>query len=134
MVVIRPVAEMTSRTRRRSVPAVRASVLRVVDPSLRLTVPPSGVTALRGLAATVAVRTSFWPEVSQAGGTPRVVLVGVHNNVGSSSSVTIGSIRLGDRMPRGPLVWVRCPARYDLVLVHGWHCRRDMYGMTTVFR
>ncbi len=42
-------------------PAIRASVLRVVDPSMTLTVPPAGVTALGGVAVTVAVRTPFRP-------------------------------------------------------------------------
>jgi len=124
MVVIAPVAEMTSRTRR-SVPAIRASVLRVVDPSMSLTVPPAGVTALGGLVVTVAVRTSFWPLVSEAPGTPRVVLVGVDNNVGSSNIVTIGSIRCLNVGPHRSFVRMH-PARYDFLLVHGWHCTRDL--------
>jgi len=96
---------------------------------VRLTVPPAGVTALGPLAATVAVRAPFRLQVSQAAAMPRVVLIGFDNNVGSSSSVTIGSIHRRSGGPHRSLVRMH-PASYHFVIRHGWDCIEDIMEAT----
>jgi hypothetical protein len=123
IVVIASVAEMNSRTRRRSVPPIRASVLRVVDPSMRLTLPPAGVAALGGLVH-LGCENLFLPVGQQGAGDTQQVLIDVDNNVEYSSSVTIGSIRCLNGRPHRFLVRTG-PARSNFMLRHRWHCIRD---------
>jgi hypothetical protein len=60
---------------------------------MKLTVPPVGVVPLGGLVVTVAVNTSFWPYVSDAAESARLVVVALESTTRASRAATIGRVR-----------------------------------------
>jgi hypothetical protein len=75
--------------------------------------------------STLSKRRSIRPQVSHAAATLKVVLIGFDNNVGSSSTVAIGSIDGQRGGPNRSLFWMH-PARNDFVTCEGEHVIRDL--------